>query len=367
MLTNTQRQKLLAFGNALINQERAHVIVEPMERAAGFWFGGGNLVAATDGALYLSGRYRNYGDSRTGLNAGARGLELNVLVSHDRGKHFSKVIAFSKSDLNLPGLPVLSIEGSALHITDKGVELFVSSEKERPYPGDLKAFQKSGTGVWTIDHIKASTVESLAKASVQPLLSSKDPRYLHVKDPMLYTGQHGDLILGFCTHPFNWSSSNSAYSVGSLKTGEFTLPNYNFFPRGFTWDVAISRMTALLRVPCVGAFVDGPALVLAFYDGGESMRNYDEHVQAVKRPRGYSCEELGGLAVAREDNLVAIERLSNNFPTFVSPWGTGCSRYVDVLETEEGFYATWQQSQPDLSQPLVMNFVSREEAIDLLS
>ena len=52
---------------------------------------------------------------------------------------------------------------------------------------------------------------------------------------------------------------------------------------------------------------------------------------------------------------------------FISPTGTGCSRYVDVLETKDGFYATWQQSQDDLSQPLVMNFVSRDEALQILS
>jgi hypothetical protein len=52
---------------------------------------------------------------------------------------------------------------------------------------------------------------------------------------------------------------------------------------------------------------------------------------------------------------------------FVSPEGTGSNRYVDVLETEEGFYATWEQSHADQSQPLMMNFLSREQARALLS
>jgi hypothetical protein len=47
--------------------------------------------------------------------------------------------------------------------------------------------------------------------------------------------------------------------------------------------------------------------------------------------------------------------------------GVGTSRYVDILTTEEGFYATWQQSQADLSQPLVMNFLSRADAIAILT
>ena len=54
-------------------------------------------------------------------------------------------------------------------------------------------------------------------------------------------------------------------------------------------------------------------------------------------------------------------------PLFVSPHGTGCSRYVDVLQTADGFYATWEQSQPDRSQPLVMNRLSREEAEAILA
>ena len=105
---------------------------------------------------------------------------------------------------------------------------------------------------------------------------------------------------------------------------------------------------------------------MLFYDGGESLRDLDAHKQAVARPRGYSCEEIGGLAVAAADGTSQIERLSTLFPQFVSPHGTGTSRYVDVLTTPGGFYATWQQSQPDQSQPLVMNFLSRADAEAIL-
>jgi hypothetical protein len=97
------------------------------------------------------------------------------------------------------------------------------------------------------------------------------------------------------------------------------------------------------------------------------MRQYDSHEQAVARPRGHSCEELGGLAYIQNDTLNSMERLSMVLPLFVSPNGSGCSRYVDVLETIDGYYATWQQSQKDSSQPLVMNFLSREEAKKILS
>jgi hypothetical protein len=116
----------------------------------------------------------------------------------------------------------------------------------------------------------------------------------------------------------------------------------------------------------VGEFRDHEVSLL-FYDGGECVRDLDAHRSAVKRPRGYSCEEIGGLAYYCDGDLRTIDRLSVNGPLFVSPHGTGCSRYVDVLSTDEGYYASWQQAQADGSQPLVMNFVSRERAESVLT
>ena len=93
------------------------------------------------------------------------------------------------------------------------------------------------------------------------------------------------------------------------------------------------------------------------------MRALDENPAAAKRPRGFSCEELGGLAWGWDSEFPKIQRLSVDFPLFVSPHGTGCSRYVSTLTTSGSIMASWQQSQSDLSQPLVGNFV-KKEAID---
>jgi hypothetical protein len=38
-----------------------------------------------------------------------------------------------------------------------------------------------------------------------------------------------------------------------------------------------------------------------------------------------------------------------------------------VLGADAGFHVTWQQSQRDLSQPLVANFLPREQVESLLS
>ncbi len=389
-IDKTERQKLINLAEALIDQERARILIPALKQESGYWFGGGNMVKDSKGNFYVSGRYRNAGDSRTGTAKGPRGFELTIFKSNSppadnfRNNNFENsseeshpnksgtgifypVKRFTKKDLSCGDYEVVSIEGSALQYTRDGVELYVSVEKAGiPYPKELQRFQKPGTGVWTIDVIRADTFENLDASNIQPLIQSEDPRFLHVKDPLTYRNGNGDTILIFCTHPFNWSSSNSAYAVKKRGSENFGSPRYRFFPRGYTWDVAMSRITDVLAVPEKAVKPDIPQLYLYFYDGGESVRNYTEHERAVKRPRGYSCEEIGGLAFSTETGFPEIERLSVNLPLFVSPHGTGSSRYVKTLIAEEGIYAIWQQSQNDFSQPLVFNFLSNSEIEKIL-
>ena len=352
-------QVLLNLARALIDQERARVIVPPERPGPGHWFGGGNLAAGPDGALYLSGRFRNYGDSRTGLGKGERGKELAIYRRDDQASTFTKVLSFSKDRLSPPNRPVLSIEGSHLLFHDDGVTLFVSTEKDVPYPPDVDSFRKAGTGVWSIDRLDAPTVEALAVAPVTPFIESSDPEHLHVKDPFAFIVD-GKLHVGYCTHPFSWASSNTGYLVD----GDRILDT---FPRGPAWDVAIARMTCYAPVPPVGILTRRSTHFLCFYDGGECVRQLDEHPTAVRRPRGYSCEEIGGLAVADATAPLSPQRISTRRAEFVSPRGTGCSRYVDVLFTGEWAYATWQQSQDDQSQPLVMHALPMDEVVRILS
>lgn len=367
-LTDQQEQKLAQLATALIDQQRARVIVPPQQHATGFWFGGGNMVETADGTLYITGRYRNFGDSRTGVGAGERGLELAVFQSTDGGESWNKTLSFSKPELNVGDRQVLSIEGTALHLMPDGVELFVSTEKHGiGYPPGFEDYLKPGTGVWTVERLAAPSVAELKNASIETILECRDPRWLHIKDPFVYEHDSGDLDVFFCSHPFSWSSSNTGYVRRHAGQSDYGEPDYEFFPRGTTWDVAMTRGTALVDVPPVGAFT-GLHVSLMFYDGGECLRNLDEHSTAVRRPRGYSCEELGGAAYVQNGDLSSIERLSRHAPLFVSPYGTGCSRYVDVLRTRDGrLIATWQQSQPDGSQPLVINSLSESEIQQILA
>jgi len=361
-LSAAQENLLTQFATALVDQQAARVIVPAQEASTGFWFGGGNMVVSPDGDLYTVGRYRNFGDSRTGVAVGTRGLELAIFKSTNGGESFEKAVSWSKSDLNVGEETVLSIEGSALSWNESGIELYVSTEKSnRPYPAEFESFLKPGTGVWTIDRLRADTIEGLKSAKVEPFLECDDPSFVHVKDPFVYEASESESIVLFCSHPFCWSSSNTGF-IDSSKTME---PVHEFFPRGPAWDVAMTRGTALFDVPMLGEFADLD-VTLVFYDGGECVRDLDAHKSAVDRPRGYSCEELGGLGYFVDGEIGNVQRLSKYAPLFVSPFGTGCSRYVDVVATEERIYATWQQSQDDLSQPLVMNSLAMADVAQML-
>lgn len=378
-LSQPLEEKLIRFTQALVDQKNARIVVPPQQSAPGFWFGGGNLTEDNNGTLFLTGRYRNAGDSRTGLAAGERGCELAIFTSKDRGQTFEKQIRFEKNDLNVNDWTVLSIEGTAMrHTKNGGVELFVSTEKQGiGYPPEFSDYLKPGTGVWTIERIQADSIDHLKSAPRETVLSSTDPRVIHLKDPFLYERKNtekqnsekqnndNELTLFFCSHPFSWTSSNTGYANQPAASTTFTEPVHDFFPRGFTWDVAMTRGTAILDVPKIGPFAEQP-VSLMFYDGGECVRNLDDHSAAVKRPRGYSCEELSSAAYSTTGNLSHWNRLAIKEPLFISPHGTGCSRYIDVLSTKEGFYTTWQQSQPNGSQPLVMNFLTCETANELL-
>jgi hypothetical protein len=361
-------ERIRALLSALIDQEAAQVIVPPHQAAPGFWFGGGNLVEDEAGTVWLSGRYRNHGDSRVGLEAGARGLECALFRSDDGGCTFDKAASWSKADLSRDGREVLSIEGTALHRTTDGQwELYVSSEKRVAYPEPLRTFQKPGTGVWSIDRVAGDSPDALDASTLAPVLENRaHPGYLHVKDPVVFGLPTGRTAMVFCSHPFSWSSSNTGLALRE-GTGGFRVEEWEMVSRGPAWDVAATRVTDRLSLPQVGILADRPRAAVCFYDGAECLRPHEENPMAHRRPRGYSCEEIGGALWGWEDAFPALARLSRLQPMFVSPWGTGCSRYVSTLVTASAILATWQQGQADGSQPLVAHTLPMDEVERILS
>tara|TARA_R110002096_G_scaffold16106_5_gene54976 strand:- start:370 stop:1473 length:1104 start_codon:yes stop_codon:yes gene_type:complete len=360
-------ENLIRLAKALINQEKAKVLVPPQDNSSGYWFGGGNVVQAPDGSVLIIGRYRNYGDSRTGVGAGERGLELALFRAESVDDPFEKLLSWNKEELQCGEKEVVSIEGATLLLDGNQAELFVSTEKDISYPDDLADFQKAGTGVWSIDRLVAPVVLDLQKSPVEEVLTGPDPAHLHVKDPKAFHLPNGNTALIFCNHPYTWSSSNSGLAIRKRGEETFETVTHDLLPRGPVWDIAVSRVTDRMPVPKLGKFVDLPEMCLYFYCGAENLRQLDDNPKAVKRPRGWSCEEIGGVAMGIEDEFPSLERLSVNEAFFTSPYGTGCSRYVSTLITDQGIFATWQQSQDDLSQPLVGHFLPMKTVEEILS
>ena len=368
-LTQLQRKALINLLTALIDQRNAEIIIPAKRPEAGYWFGGGKLALDQDGSIWLSGRYRNAGDSRTGLEAGVRGMECAIFRSQDRGQTFTKVKSWSKADLSHHPNDVISIEGTALNQReDKDWELFISLEITTPYPVEVSRFQKAGTGVWQIDRLQGTKPDTLDLKSQQPAFKNPgNPQYLHIKDPTVFIHPNGSTILIFCTHPFSWASDNSGYALRKPGDGDFTVRDWEMIGRGPAWDVAVTRITSRLPIPRVGLFSDAPPGSIYLYDGAECMRSHPESKRGYHRPRGYSCEEIGGATFGWDSDFPAMARLSPLEPLFLSPWGTGASRYADCLVTGEGLLAIWQQSQEDGSQPLVRHFLPLDEVERILS
>ena len=359
--------KLVALSKAIIDQKAATVVVPPMENSTGFWFGGGNIVRDPDGAYLVCGRYRNFGDSRTGTGAGTRGLEFAVFRSESPSGPWEKIVSFTKADLSHDGANVVSIEGGALLPTTDGVELYVSTEKDKPYPAAIADFQKPGTGYWSIDLIASGGLRTLESITATTILETDVPSRLHIKDPVAFPLENGITGLIYCNHPYTWSSSSTGVAVRKPGSNQFEVVSEEALHRGPVWDVAATRVTEKMTVPQVGVLADGPPLSLYFYDGAECLRQLDDNPRAVARPRGWSCEEIGGVAFGLDADFPRMDRLTTDEAIFISPHGTGCSRYISTLVTEEGIFATWQQSQEDLSQPLVGHFLPMSRVEEILS
>lgn len=357
-------ERLVELGRALIDQKRARVIVEPNKREKGFWFGGGKLLKDKKGNLVVSGRYRNAGDSRYGVSAGERGLELAVFVSGDNGASFKKILSWGKKDLKCEEKEVVSIEGSSLYFEDNRIRMFVSTEKNVSYPSGFEKYQKPETGVWEIDVFEGATLESLDVSGIKTVLSSGDPEKLHIKDPAVFD-MNGKTWMLYCKHPFSWSCSYTG--LARLKNNSAPeVVSEDILSRGYTWDIAVSRLTCRLPVPKAGIFAGLPPVSLYFYDGAECVREHPQSEKGVKRPRGYSCEEIGGLAWGFDEKFPEIFRLSRHFPLFYSDEGTGCSRYLSAIWDGKNLAACWQKSMADLSQPLVFHSLNKEEITEVL-
>jgi hypothetical protein len=98
---------------------------------------------------------------------------------------------------------------------------------------------------------------------------------IHIKDPSVSSGPRGETVLIFCHHPYCWSCSSAGIVIRSDDNGEWGAPRFDVFRHGYTWDVAISRLTCRLPLPKIGVLADMEPLSLWFYDGGECLTDDD--------------------------------------------------------------------------------------------
>ena len=374
--------QLVRLATALVDVsgEQSRVAVVPSDDRRGFWFGGGGLARdPTSGRLVLVGRYRDGGDSRTGTAAGTRGKQLVLFALDEERMTFERVVAWDKRALDMDGRGrVLSIEGAdVMFLADGQVRLLVSTEREQPYPEAVAEYQKKGTGVWQLDVIESESLAELdaavmrGKPAPRPLLRSTVADRLHVKDPFfLGPGLPGGMNVGFCSHPFCWTTAASCCVGLDLAASRvIEAPRFDVLPRGRCWDVASVRWTSRLRVPRIGAFASLPPMSLYFYDGCECVREHEQSDRGVERPRGHSCEELGGLAYGVDADFPAVTSLTPLFPLFVSPLGTGSTRYVHAMADEPSgdLMAVWQQSNANRAQPLMFRRLPADQVAALLA
>eukprot|EP01103_Thecamoeba_quadrilineata_P012460 TRINITY_DN3216_c0_g2_i1.p1 TRINITY_DN3216_c0_g2~~TRINITY_DN3216_c0_g2_i1.p1 ORF type:complete len:387 (+),score=61.01 TRINITY_DN3216_c0_g2_i1:3-1163(+) len=367
-------QALKKFLNELVDQTKARVIVPPLASQAGYWFGSGNLVEQQEPqTIWLCGRYRNAGDSRTGLQKGERGLSCALFQSKNEGESWTQVKIWTKQELSkVLGETVLSIEGCLLNrfycpiAKSHKWEFLVSSEKEVDYSTGVENYRKPGTGVWSIDRMVSTSdsPDTLDLNSTKRCLETSNPCYLHVKDPALLFSVAGKDVLVFCTHPFSWTSCNTGVAVRDDPSQDFKVVDWEATHRGPCWDVASTRITGELALP-----EPWGDYRVYFYDGAECVRQHPPNVNAVARPRGSSCEEVSGAFLSKKAAtgtgpvfLGQLNKLSVLESWFVSPHGTGCCRYIKTIKVAGGgLLVTWQQAQQDGSQPLVSRRFSRDE------
>ncbi len=291
----------------LFNPEEGVTILAPPGNGPGYWSGAVSTIF--DGEtkrFYLYYRLRNPRDPG---NPKQRGFECRIAESKD-GVRFADIWSAVKDDFG-----AISIERASLVKTYEGIyRLYISFE-------DIKL------GKWKIDLMEADKPANFDPRDRVEIMRPIDGVMGHIKDP--YVMIIGGLYYMFINyHPIRWQSSGTALAL----SGDGVNFNWvgEIFPRSRGWDVGISRITSIVRIP---------PLFYIYYDGGETMRE--------------SCEERAGLAISFD--LKSYYRLSDNGPLFVSPHGTGSLRYIDALKVGDEIYCYYEYTREDGSHELRLN------------
>jgi hypothetical protein len=309
----------------------------PLGDGPGWWAGapGATFDALTD-TFYLVYRQRQPREL-------GRGIECRIAAS-ENGIAFKDIWALPKSSLN-----ALSLERCSLCRGLDGVWrlylCYVSVEDRR----------------WRIGLLEADEPDAFDLERLTPLLTADDIGADGVKDPSVFIiGRMTYLIASYATHEADLDPEQSRvrHATGDIFNTGLTRSRTGAAISGdgrrFQWIGDISPMTQAgdpdkpawdsycRRIGSVLPLDRGG--FLAFYDGGASVaENYEERT---------------GLAITFD--LREFYSLSPDGPALVSPYSTGCLRYVDALPVGRELFYYYEMARPDGSHELRVSVVERD-------
>jgi len=361
-------KRLVALAKELALPRASKLLIAPMKDEAGYGFGAGNCIRyPRDGSLLLIGRYQNGEKRKAGKHPDAGGEALSIFRSTNQGRSFERVAHWPVEDFSKKHA-VLSIGGSALRLTQRGIQVLVSTELDVPVPKAIKSPGKLPRGIWRIQAFEAAEFGKLDPSrKLNPMVLETDPAHLHIKDPSVSSGfNEGQDILFYSTQPFSKSSSNSGYAW--LLSHGVEHQSNGFFQRGPVWDVAETSISCRLPVPRVGPFANLPPISLYFYNGAERVHHDPASTSHPYPPWGYAGEQQGGIAYGFDRDFPSITRLTKLAPLFSTSKGTGACRHIRVLAEQDGsLFATWQQSSNHGAQALHAHRLTASKVAKILA
>ncbi len=310
----------------LFDPEDGFTVIEPPGAGPGWWAGACSMVYDDLHGFYLYYRIRKPREL-------GRGTDCYIANSVD-GVRFQPVWHASKGDFGSE-----SVERGALFQADDGEwRLYISYVD----PADSR---------WRVDVMFADSPDQFDPADRMPVLTAADIGAEGVKDSVLY--QMGGFIYGL----FSYAPTPPALSGARAAEMHATADVYNTGLTRSHTGLAVSRDGVAFewlgdvlspsdsgpdayaaRISCL---LYSPPGFMAFYDGGESVKQNYEEVTFL----------------AHSLDLRHFHRGRNPRPVLTSPHGSGSLRYLDMVYAFDQLHFFYEYARPDGSHELRMNRV----------
>jgi len=319
------------FGSVpAFDPEQGQTVLEPEAPGPGYWVGAPSVLWDADRNSYLL----TYRRRRPRGVDPDRGYVAHVAESQD-GQRFEDVWTVEKSAFGTTSMEKFSL----------------AREPGGPYRLYV-CYVDPADSRWRIDVLEADRPEAFDPGLARPALTAASTGTEGVKDPWVFKlGGLWHMLVSFAAaRPVDAATRRQMHATADVfNTGVLVAPtglavsedgvNWGWYGEVFgvgdegAWDAYQSRIGSLLyRAP----------LWLGYYDGSASVEgNYEER-----------C----GLAYSFD--LRNWERVTLSGPALVSPHGSGCLRYVDVVPRQGQLHFYYEYARPDGSHELRRSVVS---------